>query len=53
MKKNTVLWIIAGVAVAAATIFTLGIIHEVSVIKKLTADIDDIPEDEFPEELAD
>lgn len=52
MKKSTKLWIVASVAAAAAAIFTVGIVHELMVIKKLTTDIDDLPEEELPEEIA-
>ena len=50
MKKNTKLWIGLGIAATAVAAFTAGVVHELKVIKKLTTDIDDLPEEEVPAE---
>lgn len=50
MKKNTSK-ILFGVGIAAiATAFVAGVVHELKVIKRLTTDIDELPEDEVPME---
>ncbi len=50
MKKSTAkILIAAGVAAAAAAVVA-GVIYELKVIKKLTTDIDELPEDEVPTE---
>lgn len=50
MKKNAKLLIGLGIAATAVAAFTAGVVHELKVIKKLTTDIDDLPEEEVPAE---
>jgi hypothetical protein len=49
MKKNTK--VILGLSLfTAVAAFTAGVVHELKVIKKLTTDIDELPEEEIPAE---
>lgn len=50
MKKNTKRLIGLGIAATAVAAFTAGVVHELKVIKKLTTDIDELPEEEVPAE---
>ena len=49
MKKNTKVILGLGLFTAAAA-FAAGVVHELKVIKKLTTDIDELPEEEVATE---
>ena len=48
MKKQSKIILGVGIAAAAIGAFAAGVIHELKTIKKLTTDIDEIPEEEVP-----
>ena len=50
MKKSTAKILIAAGVAAATAALVAGVIYELKVIKKLTTDIDELPEDEVPTE---
>ncbi len=52
MKTNTKILIGLGIAAAATTAIAIGVIRELRAIRNLTIDIDDLPEDDACDAIA-